>query len=152
MGGVPEVGHPEPNWPRPKGRGWRQKAASGAACTPPSSAGTCTDTTGAAIRAASDAPGPGPFALIRVQRLKLVALEYMVPAEDWHRLHRAPPTFKGQPFDDHRKPALRHGIPFGHYDLHVWLYRTNPAGIFAPFNPEVSCRLAAPAPAGSHSH
>jgi hypothetical protein len=79
-------------------------------------------------------------------RLRLVAIEYMVPAEDWHRLHKAPLTFKGQPFDDHRKPALPHGIPFPHYDLHVWLHRTNPAGLFTPYNPDVSCRLAAPAP------
>jgi hypothetical protein len=26
-----------------------------------------------------------------------------------------------------------------HYDLHVWLYRDNPNGMFAQFNPNVSC-------------
>ena len=26
-----------------------------------------------------------------------------------------------------------------HYDLHVWLYRHNPAGKFAMWNPTVSC-------------
>ncbi len=26
-----------------------------------------------------------------------------------------------------------------HYDLHVWLWQANPSGIFAPFNPNVSC-------------
>ena len=26
-----------------------------------------------------------------------------------------------------------------HYDLHVWLYRDNPSGMFAQFNPNVSC-------------
>ncbi len=26
-----------------------------------------------------------------------------------------------------------------HYDLHVWLWQANPAGIFAPFNPNVRC-------------
>ena len=26
-----------------------------------------------------------------------------------------------------------------HYDLHVWVWQANPAGIFAPFNPNVSC-------------
>jgi len=26
-----------------------------------------------------------------------------------------------------------------HYDLHVWLFRDNPNGQFAPFNPNVSC-------------
>jgi len=27
-----------------------------------------------------------------------------------------------------------------HYDLHVWLYRENPDGMLAAFNPDVSCR------------
>ena len=26
-----------------------------------------------------------------------------------------------------------------HYDRHVWLYRDNPNGMFAQFNPKVSC-------------
>jgi hypothetical protein len=26
-----------------------------------------------------------------------------------------------------------------HYDLHVWLYDSNPAGVFAPWNPSVDC-------------
>ena len=26
-----------------------------------------------------------------------------------------------------------------HYDRHVWIYRENPNGVFAPFNPKVSC-------------
>jgi hypothetical protein len=26
-----------------------------------------------------------------------------------------------------------------HYDLHVWLWRDNPSGTFAPWNPAVSC-------------
>jgi hypothetical protein len=26
-----------------------------------------------------------------------------------------------------------------HYDLHVWLWKHNPSGLFAPFNPEASC-------------
>ncbi len=25
-----------------------------------------------------------------------------------------------------------------HYDLHVWAWKHNPAGLFAPFNPKVS--------------
>lgn len=27
-----------------------------------------------------------------------------------------------------------------HYDLHVWLWRNNPSGMFALFNPKVSCQ------------
>jgi hypothetical protein len=26
-----------------------------------------------------------------------------------------------------------------HYDLHVWTHKANPAGVFSPFNPKVSC-------------
>jgi len=26
-----------------------------------------------------------------------------------------------------------------HYDLHVWLWKNNPAGTFSPTNPAVSC-------------
>ena len=26
-----------------------------------------------------------------------------------------------------------------HYDLHVWFWEDNPDGLFAPFNPALSC-------------
>lgn len=47
------------------------------------------------------------------------------------------PSLWGQPFDG---PMLGHepGMPI-HYDLHVWLYQANPAGVFAPWNPAVKC-------------
>ncbi len=47
------------------------------------------------------------------------------------------PSLWGQPFDG---PMLGHepGMPI-HYDLHVWLYDANPAGVFAPWNPTVNC-------------
>ena len=35
-----------------------------------------------------------------------------------------------------------------HYDRHVWLYRENPKGMFAQFNPNVSCKHAK----GGHTH
>ena len=43
----------------------------------------------------------------------------------------------GVPFDG---PMLGHepGMP-KHYDLHVWLYERNPAGLFAAWNPRVHC-------------
>jgi hypothetical protein len=34
---------------------------------------------------------------------------------------------------------------FGVWALHVWLYRDNPSGIFADWNPRVSCAAAPPA-------
>ncbi len=47
------------------------------------------------------------------------------------------PSLWGRPFDG---PMLGHepGMPV-HYDLHVWLFEANPAGVFAPWNPSVSC-------------
>jgi hypothetical protein len=47
------------------------------------------------------------------------------------------PSLFGLPFDG---PMLGHepGMPI-HYDLHVWLYKHNPAGTFAMWNPRVSC-------------
>jgi hypothetical protein len=31
-----------------------------------------------------------------------------------------------------------HGVK-ANYDLHVWLYRDNPKGLFAPYNPAATC-------------
>jgi len=47
------------------------------------------------------------------------------------------PSLWGRPFDG---PMAGHdpGMPV-HYDLHVWLYDSNPAGVFAPWNTSVSC-------------
>ena len=47
------------------------------------------------------------------------------------------PSLWGRPFDG---PMLGHepGMPI-HYDLHVWLFTANPDGVFAPWNPSVSC-------------
>lgn len=47
------------------------------------------------------------------------------------------PSLLGQAFDG---PMEGHGggMP-RHYDLHVWAWKHNPAGMFAEFNPAVSC-------------
>jgi hypothetical protein len=42
-----------------------------------------------------------------------------------------------------------------HFDRHVWIYRDNPNGVFAPFNPAVSCthhQGAAAHPMGHGTH
>lgn len=73
--------------------------------------------------------------------LKLLAVEYFygIGAPDAPIPNPAPPApvLFGRPFDG---PMLGHepGMP-PHYDLHVWLWKANPSGIFAPFNPNVSC-------------
>ena len=65
-------------------------------------------------------------------RLRFVAVEYIVPFTAWTGAE--PPQLYGQSF--HRNEA------FGIWALHVWHMRENPRGIFADWNPKVSCRYA----------
>ncbi len=76
--------------------------------------------------------------------LELVAVENLVFAESWRAAgHHAPPTFHGVPYDtmadDPSTPVDEAHLFEPHHDRHVWLYRENPNGIFAPFNPAVTC-------------
>ncbi len=71
--------------------------------------------------------------------MRLVGVEYMVPAPEWDPTNDAPPEILGNVFADHRAEADRHGIPFPHYDLHVWAWEANPDGTFLPFNIMVTC-------------
>ena len=76
--------------------------------------------------------------------MALVAVENLVFQRAWHAAgHEGPPSFHGQPWDAMAdNPATpideAHGFE-PHYDRHVWLYRDNPSGMFAQFNPNVSC-------------
>jgi hypothetical protein len=71
-------------------------------------------------------------------KLRLGAVEYFQADAD-QDLATDPdrPYLFGLPFDG---PMLGHepGMPI-HYDLHVWLYRHNPAGLLASWNPRVHC-------------
>jgi hypothetical protein len=74
----------------------------------------------------------------------LVAVENLVFAASWRAAgHDAPPTFHGVPYDsmtdDPATPADEAHMFAPHFDRHVWLYRENPNGVFAPFNPAVTC-------------
>jgi hypothetical protein len=71
--------------------------------------------------------------------LTLVAVEFLVMADEWDATNSEPPELVGTVFDDHRAEADRHGVPFPHYELHFWVWRENPEGIFEPFNPDVDC-------------
>lgn len=86
--------------------------------------------------------------------LELVAVENLVFQKSWHAAGNAGlPTFHGVEYDrmrDDPKTDIDEAHMFApHYDRHVWLYRENPSGIFAPFNPNVSC-AAHRASAGGH--
>lgn len=59
--------------------------------------------------------------------LRLVGLEYVVPKF----LANSPPSLFGQEYED---DAVRN-----QWSLHVWAWRNNPNGMFAPFNPKLSC-------------
>ena len=51
--------------------------------------------------------------------------------------HDAPPSFQGKDFEysaDDPSMTIK-----AYYDLHIWLFRENPNGVFAPYNPNASC-------------
>ena len=68
--------------------------------------------------------------------LKLVALEWVQVGPEVAN----PPMVLGQPLL-HVGSGNRYGIePDGFYERHYWLYKKNPMGTFADWNPNVSCR------------
>ena len=69
---------------------------------------------------------------------QLVAAEYFRADADQNvQTDGDRPSLFGRAFDG---PMLGHapGMPI-HYDLHVWLWKHNPSGLFAPWNPAASC-------------
>ena len=79
--------------------------------------------------------------------LELVAVENLVFEAAWRAAgHDAPPSFHGRPYehmvDDPATAADEAHMFEPHYDRHVWLFRDNPSGVFAPFNPNVTCAHA----------
>jgi hypothetical protein len=88
-------------------------------------------------------------------KLRLVAAEWFMPAD---LAGGKAPTIFGQelggPMEGH-KPIMPDGLH--HYDLHVWLWKTNPEGVFTPTNPAVKCpttgySFAEAAPKMAHPH
>jgi hypothetical protein len=76
--------------------------------------------------------------------LELVAVENLVFIKAWEAAgNKKPPTFQGQAWDrmvDDPATKADEAHNFApHYDRHVWLYRENPRGMYAQFNPKVSC-------------
>lgn len=87
--------------------------------------------------------------------LVLVAVENLVFKKAWHAAgHDKPPSFMGVAYDsmadDPATPADEAHMFAPHYDRHVWVHRDNPIGVFAQFNPNVSC-AAQKAVHGHHS-
>ena len=70
--------------------------------------------------------------------LQLVAVEYFkVDADQNLATDGDRPSLFGQPFDG-PMPGHNPAMPI-HYDLHVWVIANNPSGVFAQFNPSLSC-------------
>jgi hypothetical protein len=69
-------------------------------------------------------------------KLRLVAAEWFVPTQ----VSKDAPVIFGQtlqgPMEGHEPvlPAQLH-----HWDLHVWLWKVNPSGMFSSTNPKVTC-------------
>ena len=69
--------------------------------------------------------------------LRLVAAEWFVPLATGVT---AAPVLFGETFDgpmDGHHPVMPHDLR--HYDLHVWLFKSNPRGVFGTINPDVKC-------------
>jgi hypothetical protein len=68
----------------------------------------------------------------------LLGAEFFVPDADQDLTTDGDrPSLFGRPFDG-PMPGHEPGMPV-HYDLHVWTHEANPDGVFAPWNPRVSC-------------
>jgi hypothetical protein len=86
--------------------------------------------------------------------LQLVAIENLVFIKAWQKAgNMAPPSYQGVPYDlmaDDPMTTIDEAHMFEpHYDRHVWLYRDNPNGMFAQFNPNATCKYHT---GGAHKH
>jgi hypothetical protein len=85
------------------------------------------------------APGPGGV-------MQLVGAEYWKPDADQNLTTDSDrPSLFGRAFDGpmegHNPPGTLPGTGMPrHYDLHVWFWKRNPSGLFAIWNPDVSCK------------
>jgi hypothetical protein len=64
-------------------------------------------------------------------RLRLVAVEFVVPFTAW--TGDEPPALHGVAF--HRNETFQLWV------LHAWIWKNNPLGIFADWNPQASCEF-----------
>ena len=88
---------------------------------------------------------------------RLAGIELLVFAEAWHAANKQPPKYRGREYnymaDDPAttKDEAHNFMP--HYDLHIWLFDHNPSGLYAQWNPALSCSTAGQfhvRPVGAH--
>ena len=65
--------------------------------------------------------------------VQLVAVEYIIPYT-LHSRSATPPVLFGQQF--------KQNDTFQLWGLHAWVWRVNPSGMFADWNPNVNCHAA----------
>jgi hypothetical protein len=65
-------------------------------------------------------------------RMRLVAVEYIMPLQ----LSATPPRLFGRDFSVN--------AAFGIWALHAWVWKDNPSGMFADWNPRVTCPAGTP--------
>lgn len=70
-------------------------------------------------------------------RSRLVGVEFVVFADVWAGVSADPPTLFGRELQLVPAPN-RYDVP-AFWQIHVWLWRNNPSGIFSDWNPKVSC-------------
>jgi hypothetical protein len=75
-------------------------------------------------------------------RLRLVAVEYIIPYT-FHSRDAEPPVLFGQKFQQVDAFQL--------WGLHAWVWRENPSGMFASWNPRVNCDNTTDVAAMSHN-
>jgi hypothetical protein len=93
-------------------------------------------------------PGVLVYEPMKNGKYRLVAVEFLVPAEPWDAANPGPPMLGEVEFADHREIIWVEGVPvnvnggppFPHYQLHVWVWKNNPSGMYFPFNPNVRCQ------------
>ena len=61
----------------------------------------------------------------------LVGVDYIIPFDQWKSPQ--PPVLLGIP--------MMRNEPLGVWALHIWAQRPNPSGLFAAWNPDVSCQF-----------
>jgi hypothetical protein len=70
-------------------------------------------------------------------QLRLVGVEYIVFQAAWDAEHAEPPVLLGQQLHLVASPN-RYGVP-AFYELHAWVWKHNPSGLFNDWNPRVRC-------------
>lgn len=65
-------------------------------------------------------------------RMRLIGVEYIVPFDEYSE-ENDPPVLFGQEFHQNHEAGI--------WALHAWVWKHNPNGMFADWNPRVSCKF-----------